>query len=299
MKRASSASSPLALLAAPLFVILWSTGFIGAKYGLPHVEPMTFLSVRFALTLMLLGLWIAALRAPWPRGGEWGHLIVVGALLHGTYLGTVFTAIWLGVAAGIAALIVSLQPIATAFLARWVVGERLVARQWIGLGLGIAGVALVLERKLDSGIGDLRGVALCFVGLFAISYATLHQKRYCADVPMKSGNFVQYLGALIVVAPLALLLETNRIEWTGEFVFALLWLVLVLSLGAVGLLMLLIKRGAASSVASLFFLVPPCTSLMAWGLFGETLGPLAIFGMALAVIGVALVVLRPQPVAET
>lgn len=275
--------------AAPLFVVLWSTGFIGAKYGLPYAEPMTFLSIRFAIAGMLIALWVAASGARWPRRAQLPHLLLVGALLHGGYLGGVFTAIWLGVEAGVSALIVSLQPILTAVLARWMLAERMTRVQWIGLVLGFAGVALVVQQKLGAGLGDGRGVALCVMGLIAISVATLYQKRYCADAPMRAGTAVQYLGALGITVPLMLVFETRQIAWTGEFVFALGWLVLVLSIGAVGLLMLLIGRGAASKVASLFFLVPPCTALIAWPLFGETLGPLALLGVAMAVGGVALV----------
>lgn len=279
----------LSLLAAPTFVLLWSTGFIGAKYGLPYAEPLTFLSVRFALAGILLAAWVWASGASWLTPAQMRNQLLVGGLLHGVYLGSVFTAIWLGVEAGVSALIVSMQPILTAVLARWMLDERMTRIQWLGLGLGLSGVALVVERKLGAGLGDLRGVGLCLVGLTAISYATLYQKKYSMDVPRRAGAAVQYLGALLVVAPLSLLFETREIEWTGDFVFALGWLVLVLSIGAVGLLMALIRRGAASAVASLFFLVPPCTAVLAWLIFGETLSPVAILGVALATAGVALV----------
>jgi drug/metabolite transporter (DMT)-like permease len=217
------------------------------------------------------------------------HLSLVGILLHAGYLGGVFAAIWLGVGAAVSALIVSLQPILTAVLARWVLGETMTGRQWLGLVFGIIGVALVVSEKLADGLGDLRGIGLCIFSLFSISVATLYQKRYCADAPMRSGSAIQFAAALAVLFPLALVFETNRVDWTGEFVFALSWLVVVLSLGAVGLLMVLIRKDSAGKVASLFFLMPPCTAIMGWALFGETFGIIAIVGIIVAVSGVAMV----------
>jgi len=289
MLRNSASSSVVPLMIAPVFVLLWSTGFIGAKFGLPYAEPLTFLSVRFGLVVLLMLVWVLVSRAAWPTMGETRALILVGALLHGVYLGGVFTAIWLGLEAGLAALIVCMQPILSAVLARWMLQERMTRIQWIGLFVGLAGAALVVSRKLGGGVGDWGGLGLCVAGLFGISIATIFQKKHCANAPMRSGAVMQYVGALAVVAPLSFLFETHEIEWTGEFVFALGWLVFVLSLGAVGLLMSLIQRGEASKVASLFFLVPPCTALMAWAMFDEKLGFLAIIGVVLTAIGVAMV----------
>ena len=289
MQRAEASSSVISTLAAPVFVLLWSTGFIGAKYGLPYAEPLTFLSLRFLAVIALMMVWVLASRATWPNAAETRALLVVGALLHGVYLGGVFTAIWLGVEAGVAALIVCMQPILSAVLARAVLGERMTRLQQMGLCLGLAGAVLVISRKLGGGIGDLGGLMLCIAGLFGISIATIYQKKHCANAPMRSGAVIQYLGALAVIGPLALMFETREIAWTGEFVFALGWLVIVLSLGAVGLLMSLIKRGEASKVATLFFLVPPCTALMAWALFDETLGVVAAVGIVLTAAGVAMV----------
>lgn len=279
----------LAVVIAPLFVVLWSTGFIGAKYGLPYAEPLTFLTIRFALASTALAIWAVTAGSPWPRARQAGHLAVVGVLLHAGYLGGVFTAIWLGVGAAVSALIVSLQPILTALLARWMLGETMTGWQWLGLAFGITGVALVVSEKLAEGIGDLRGIGLCLFALVSISVATLYQKRYCADAPMRAGSAIQFAAALAVLAPLALLLETNRVDWTGEFAFALGWLVVVLSLGAVGLLMMLIRQDSAGRVASLFFLMPPCTAIMSWALFGEIFGLPALAGIVLTVCGVALV----------
>jgi len=284
----------LGTVAAPLFVVLWSTGFIGAKFGLPHAEPLTFLSIRFALASAALALWTLVMRGAWPSRRQGAHLAFVGALLHGGYLGGVFVAIWLGVGAAVSALVVSMHPILTVFLARWVLGERMTRVQWAGLCLGVVGVVLVVGEKLSVGAGSMAGIGLCLVSLLSISIATLYQKRFCTDAPMGSGTAIQFAAALATLGPLALWLETNEVAWTGEFVFALGWLVVVLSLGAVGLLMVLIRQDSAGRVASLFFLVPPCTAIMAWVLFGETFGITAVAGIVIAVSGVALV-MRSRP----
>jgi drug/metabolite transporter (DMT)-like permease len=272
-----------------LFVVLWSTGFIGAGLGLPHAGPLTFLALRFGLAAGLLVLVALATRAPWPRRpAEMGHYAAAGLLVHGVYLGGVYVGISLGVEAGVSALIVGLQPLLTAALAGALLGERVTPRQWAGLGLGLLGVALVLARRLGHGAGDALGGLACAVALLGITAGTLYQKRYCVGMDLRTGSAVQFAAAGLATGLLALLVEDTRVAWTAEFVFALLWLVLVLSLGAVSLLYVLIRRGAAARVASLFFLVPPCTALMAWPLFGETLGPVALIGMALTAAGVAL-----------
>lgn len=283
----------LGTVAAPLFVVLWSTGFIGAKYGLPYAEPLTFLAVRFALASLALVLWTLLAGGPWPTGRQATHQALVGILLHAGYLGGVFVAISIGIEAAVSALIVSMQPILTAFLARWVLGERMTRLQWAGLGLGIAGAGLVIGEKLTAGLGSPVGIGLCLMSLLSISVATLYQKKFCAGAPLRAGTAIQFAAALAVLTPLALMLETNRIVWTGEFIFALGWLVIVLSLGAVGLLMVLIRQDSAGRVASLFFLIPPCTAIMSWALFGETFGIAALCGIVLAVIGVAMV-MRPR-----
>ncbi len=294
MNRDLTAQISIATLAAPAFVLLWSTGFIGAKYGLPYAEPMTFLAVRFALAASALGIWALVAGSEWLTIRQCGHMIVVGILLHAVYLGTVFTAIWLGFEAGASALIVSMQPILTAVLARLMLGETMNRIQYVGLALGILGVLLVVFEKLNAGLGDTRGVILCLAGLIAISVATLYQKKYCVGVPMRAGSAIQFLAACLFLTPLALVFETNQITWSEQFIFALTWLVLVLSLGAVGLLLFLIRTGSAGKVASLFFLVPPCTAVIAWLLFDEQLGLLAIFGIFFATAGVALVMRGDQ-----
>ncbi|EXI75922.1 MAG: putative amino-acid metabolite efflux pump [Candidatus Accumulibacter sp. SK-11] len=271
-----------------LFVFLWSTGFIGAKFGLPYAEPLTFLLVRYLLVLSLMTGLALATSAPWPSDGrQWLHIGVSGLLLHGLYLGGVFIAIRHGLPAGVTALVVGMQPLLTAAGAGFVLGERVSARQWLGLVLGLAGVALVVANKL----GDLplTGMLLpAIAALFGITLGTLYQKRFCPHFDLRSGSVIQFLPTAVCTALVAWLTESMHIEWTMQFVFALLWLVLVLSFGAISLLNLLIRSGSAVNVASLFYLTPPTTALIAWLVFGETLGGLALAGMVLAVAGVYL-----------
>ncbi|MFY7867175.1 DMT family transporter [Roseateles sp.] len=276
-----------------LFVALWSTGFIGAKYGLPDAEPLTFLSLRYALVLLLMGAIVVWTRAPWPqRGRAWFHIAVSGLLVHGVYLGGVFTAIAHGLPAGITALLVGLQPLLTALGAGLFLGERVRPTQWLGLALGLVGVSLVLAHKVAAG---LSGAALAlmllpaFLALLGITAGTLYQKRFCPSFDLRTGSLIQFLPCLLMTALAAWLGgETLQVQWTGAFVFALAWLVLVLSLGAVSLLNVLIRQGSAIHVASLFYLVPPTTAVFAWALFDETLTGLALLGMAVTVFGVWL-----------
>ncbi len=300
----ASRASSLWLAAMPLlFVALWSTGFIGAKFGLPYAEPFTFLFIRFALTLALLVPLAHWLSGEWPRGARlWGHIAVSGLLVHGGYLGGVFYGIHLGMPAGLASLLVGLQPLLTAGLAGPLLGERLGRSQWLGLVLGLVGVALVLGGKLDPGEALFQGfgpgaLLAILVALIGISIGTLYQKRHCTGMPLLSGTVVQYLAAGTLLGLGALLFEERSVTWTPTFALTLGWLVLVLSIAAILLLMALIKRGEASRVASLFYLVPPVTALQAWWLFDEALPPASLAGMALAIAGVALVVKgKPAPV---
>ena len=281
----------LLALAPGLFVLLWSTGFIGAKLGLPYAEPLSFLLIRFACVIGLLGLLALVLRRPWPhRPTQWLHIAVAGALLHGGYLSGVFLAIHTGMAAGVVALVVGIQPLLTAFLSASMVGERVGGRQWMGLVLGFGGVTLVVWDKL--GFGGLSGAGFAFstLALVSITLGTLYQKRYCAELDLWSGSVIQFIAAALVLLPFALAFETMRIAWSGQFVFALGWLIFVLSLGAISLLHLLIRRGAATRVSALFYLVPPTTALLAFLIFGEKLGLAAVAGMAIAAAGVAIAV---------
>ncbi|MDD2869420.1 EamA family transporter [Neomegalonema sp.] len=287
---------PLTLdaMAPVLFVLLWSTGFVGAKYGLPYAGPMTFLALRFALVIAGMGLWTLLSRAPWPTRRQWGHLAVIGLTVQLGYLGGVFAAIHLGLESGVSALIVSLQPILSAILAKPMLGETLHKRQWLGLALGLAGVALVVSNKLAAGVGDWRGVGLCLIALACMTFGTLWQKKYGANLPLRSGAVAQYAVALVGALALAFLFETREVRWTGEFVFALFWLAAALSFGAIALLYRLLRTGAASRATSLFFMVPPVAAFWGWAFFGETLGPTALLGFVLAAAGVALA-MRPQP----
>jgi drug/metabolite transporter (DMT)-like permease len=271
-----------------LFVLLWSTGFLGAKFGLPHAAPLAFLLVRYLLVITLMASLALALRAPWPRDGrQWFHIGVSGLLVHGLYLSGVFIAIGMGLSAGVASLIVGMQPLLTATLAGWLLGEAVLSRQWLGLVLGFAGVALVVANKLGSGFGS-DALLPAIVALIGITAGTLYQKKFCPHFDWRSGAVAQFLPTTFVTAAIVFATDGFRIDWTGEFVFALGWLVLVLSVGAISLLNWLIRHGSAVNVASLFYLTPPTTALLAWLLFGETLGGLALVGMALAVWGVYL-----------
>ncbi|HSF94257.1 MAG TPA: DMT family transporter [Thermohalobaculum sp.] len=280
-------------LAAPLFVLLWSTGFIGAKYGLPYAEPATFLVLRFGLVTLALACWALLARIRWLSWRQAREAALIGVLLQAVYLGGVYQAISMGIEAGVSALIVGLQPVLTAFIARQFLGERLNPVQWAGIALGFLGVGLVVLRKLEAGIGDWRGVAFCLASLVAIAVASILQKRKAADHPVRASTLVQFLAALTFLIPISFAFETREVTWSIEFTLTLSWLVVVMSLGALSLLLYLIRHGAASSVASLFFLVPTTTALMAWPLFGEVLGPVEIGGVVLTTLGV-LMVNRPD-----
>jgi drug/metabolite transporter (DMT)-like permease len=273
------------------FVFLWSTGFIGAKLGLPYAQPVTFLLLRFAFVLALMFPIALALRARWPASpAQVAHIGVAGVLLHGGYLGGVFTAIHSGMSAGLAALIVGLQPVLTAIAVAPILRERVSARQWLGLALGFGGVALVVaQRATLAGLTPFGG-AMIALALVSITAGTVYQKRFCGAFDLRTGSVIQFVAAGAVLAPFAFAFEHEPVRWTGELVFAMAWLVLVLSIGAISLLTLLIRRGATTKVASLFYLVPPFTAVIAFLIFDERLGALGIAGFALAVIGVALVV---------
>jgi drug/metabolite transporter (DMT)-like permease len=273
-----------------LFVLLWSTGFIGAKLGLPYTEPFTFLLIRFAVVLPVLAAAAIIMRAPWPRDPLMiGRIALVGVALHGLYLGGVFVAIASGVPAAVTALIVGVQPLLTAAIAWLYLGERLRPIAWFGLVLGFAGVILVVADKLELGRATLGGIAAAIIALVAITLGTLYQKRHATQMNLITGSAVQFMAAALAMLPLAFIFETREVIWTGSFVFAVLWLALVLSIGAITLLHLLIRRGAAAKVASLFYLTPSVTALIAWPLFGETLTTTSVAGFVLSAMGVAMV----------
>jgi drug/metabolite transporter (DMT)-like permease len=279
-----------AIATAPvLFVLLWSTGFIGARLGLPYIEPLTFLAVRMAFVVLIMTAIAFIGRVSMPGAQEIRHSLVAGSLVHGLCLGGVFTAISQGVPAGISALITGLQPILTSTIANRFMGETVTRIQWLGLALGLAGVVMVLHDRNIVMSGSTLGWIASFASLIGITTGTLYQKRYCGGIDWRAGNLVQYIGAGLLFAAGAFAFETREIHWSGELIFALAWLTLVLSIGAVGLMYWLIRRSAATGFASLFYLVPVVTALFAFILFGERLDALSIAGMIVCAGGVALV----------
>jgi drug/metabolite transporter (DMT)-like permease len=289
-------SDPLVRAMPAVFVLIWSTGFIVARYGMPHAPPMKFLALRYALSVAAFLAWAWLARAAWPRSRtQWAHLAVTGILMHAGYLGGVWAAVKAGMGAGLAALLVGLQPVLTAiWISMW--GGKVAPRQWGGLALGLTGLLLVVWQKL--GIGEVSPLNLLYavVALFSITAGTLYQKRFVAPCDVRTANLVQLAAAFAVTLPLALL-ETEAMRWVlpdgavnGELVGAVAWSVLGLTLGGSSLLYLLIQRGAATAVTTLMYLVPPTTALMAWLLFGEPITVLIVAGMALTAVGVSLVV---------
>lgn len=279
--------------APAFFVFLWSTGFIGSRLGAPFAEPLTFLSWRYAAAVVLLLAAAVLTRAPWPASPlAAGHAAVAGLLLQGAYLAGVFCSVARGMPLATVSLIVGLQPILTAMAAGPLLGERLSGRQWLGIALGFGGVVLVVAGKWTGAPADPVAYAWLVFALAGITGGTLYQKRFCGAVPMLAGGVIQYAAAGAVTAAAAYATETMVVQWTPQFAFALGWLVLVLSFGAIGLLFTMIRHGEASRVASLFFLTPPVTAVMAFLLFDETLPALALAGLAVSAAGVALVTRR-------
>ena len=304
---------PRALIQAMpwVFVLIWSTGFVVARFAMPHAPPFSFLVLRYALSLACFLIWTRLARVEWPAAPiQWLHLAVVGMLLHAGYLGGVWAAVKAGIGAGTVALIVGLQPVLTAL---WITtgarGARgapaaaratgasrdrphVTARQWLGLALGFGGLALVVWHKLGGGEVTLRNLLFAIFGLLAITAGTLYQKRFVSACDVRSASAIQLLAALVTTMPLAML-ETEPLVWHPQMIGALAWSVGVLTLGGSSLLYLLIQRGAATRVTSLMYLVPPCTALLAWALFGEAFTWSMLAGMVMTVSGVAMVVRAP------
>ena len=289
---------PLVRAMPLVFVLIWSTGFIVARYGMPHAPPMKFLALRYALSLAAFLVWAFVARAAWPRNGrQLAHLAVTGILMHGGYLGGVWAAVKAGMGAGLAALLVGLQPVLTAvWISLW--GGKVAVRQWAGLALGLAGLLLVVWQKLGVGEVGAQNLVFALIALLSITAGTLYQKRFVQPCDVRTANLVQLAAAFALTMPLALL-EAEAMRWSladgslnGELAGAVAWSVLGLTLGGSSLLYLLIQKGAATTVTSLMYLVPPTTALMAWLLFGEPITVLIVAGMALTAVGVSLVV-RP------
>jgi drug/metabolite transporter (DMT)-like permease len=292
-------SSPLLLRLAPvLFVLIWSTGWVVAGLAAPYADPLTFLAVRYAFAAVAMALIALAMRATWPaRPADYGHAMLSGVLLHAIYLGGVWWAIRHGLPAGISGLIAALQPILTALFAPALLGERISGRQWAGVGLGFLGIALVLQPKLAAIPPGMIGVALApmlvnIAAMLSVTFATFHQKRFISSGDLRTVTTLQYVGALLATLPAAWLLEPMVIRWNGTMVFVLAWSVLALSLGAVGLLLMLIRKGEVSRAAALIYLIAPAVAIEAFFLFGERLSPLQLLGMAVTVTGVALATRR-------
>jgi len=286
-----------------VFVLIWSTGFVVARFGMPHAPPLTFLSMRYAFSLLCFGIWIAFAGIEWPRErAQWGHLAVVGMLVHAGYLGGVWAAVKSGIGAGTVALLVGLQPVLTALWMSWrsrgpaahdVATARVSSQQWLGLALGLGGLTLVVWHKLGGGEVTHWNLALAVFALVSITSGTLYQKRFVAPCDVRTASAIQLLAALAVSVPLASL-ESEPVVWQAQMVGAMAWSVLVLTLGGSSLLYLLIQRGAATEVTSLMYLVPPCTAALAWLLFDEAFTPSMGVGMLLTATGVALVVRTPS-----
>lgn len=291
MTAAVSARNAGWLRAMPaVFVLIWSTGFIVARYGMPYAPPLKFLAVRYALSLACFGLWVMLARVAWPsKRAQWGHLAVTGVLMQAGYLGGVWAAVHAGMGAGLVALLVGIQPVLTAV---WLSfnGGRISGRQWAGLALGFAGLVLVVSRKLGQGTEvNALTMGLAVMALLSITAGTLYQKRFVAPCDVRSASAVQMAAALLVTLPFAAL-EAQAIEWNTHSIGAMAWSVLALSLGGSSLLYMLIQRGTATAVTSLLYLVPPCTALMAWLLFAEPITWTTVLGIGLTAIGVSLVV---------
>lgn len=283
-----------------VFVMIWSTGFVVARLGMPHAPPLTFLAMRYALTLACFGVWILLARVAWPRQrAQWLHLAVVGTLLQGGYLGGVWAAVKSGMGAGTAALLVGLQPVLTALWISWRGNAarepqaRVSPRQWWGLVLGLGGLTLVVWNKLGGGEITHWNLALTVFALLSITIGTLYQKRFVAPCDVRTASAIQMFAAFVVTLPFALF-ESEPVVWHPQLIGAMAWSVLVLTLGGSSLLYLLIQRGAATEVASLMYLVPPCTAALAWLLFGEAFTWSMALGMLLTATGVALVVRVPS-----
>ena len=273
-----------------VFVLIWSTGFIVARYGMPLSPPLKFLATRYALSILCFLPWIILAKVAWPQSrAQWQHLAVTGILMHACYLGGVWAAVKAGMGSGLAALIVGLQPVLTAI---WLssTGSQVTKRQWFGLLLGLTGLVMVVSHKFGSGAeATWQNLLLAVGALLGITIGTLYQKRFVAPCDVRTASVVQLGAALLVSLPVAWL-EPEPMQWNAQLAGAMAWSVLALTLGGSSLLYLLIQRGGAASVTSLMYLVPPCTALLAWLLFAESITAVTLAGTLLTAVGVSLVV---------
>lgn len=280
--------TPISFLIYPLFILIWSSGFIVARFGMPHSEPMTFLSLRFiAVCLMMLPIILWA-KIPWPKPQQIVHIALAGILLQLGYLAGVWIAVRAGMPAGLCALIVGLQPILTAILA-YFIAERVSSRQWIGLFLGVLGITLVVYAKLDTEGVSLYNILWNIFALVAITAGTMYQKKFCPHFDLRVGSFIQFSASAVISCAAAFLFETQAVTWNLEMLGALVWSIFGISIGAMSLLFILIRRGNATQVSSLMFLTPPTTAILAWLIFNEPLTPLIVIGTGITSFGVLLV----------
>jgi drug/metabolite transporter (DMT)-like permease len=284
---ATARGSKWAALIPITFVLLWSSGFIGSKLGVPYANPFAFLSIRYGIVLVVLVVVALLTRAPWPKGKQLAHIAFAGVLLHAVYLSGSVWSLKLGLPAGLLSLIVSLQPLLTAAVVGFTLGEGVLPRQWLGLALGFIGTALVVAHKMGTGI-SLIGEIPAVIALIAITVGTLWQKRYCPHFDLRTGPVVQYAVSLVITLSLMFATGGTEVQWTRDFIFAVAWVSLVLSIGATSLLNHLIRSGTAVNFTSLLYSVPAVTALMAWAAFGETLTGLSLVGMVVAGAGVWL-----------
>ncbi|MHB2168379.1 DMT family transporter [Alsobacter sp. R-9] len=291
-------STQTLLRVAPVvFVLIWSTGWISARFGAPYADPLTFLSIRYTLAALVIAAIATVVGAPWPRGRNAGHALVSGVLLHAIYLGGVWWAIRKGLPTGVSGLIAAVQPILTALLAPALLGERITRPQWIGIALGFVGIVLVLEPQLETvsreTLAAVVGPMLVnVIAMVSVTFGTFYQKRFIATGDLRTVTALQYVGALAVTLPVAMLIEPMQITWNLTVIATMAWSVLALSIGAIGLLLLLIRHGAVSRAATLIYLVPPAVALEAFLLFGERMLPVQVVGLVVTAVGVALATRR-------
>ena len=273
---------------APIFVFLWSTGFIIARYSMPYAEPMTVIFIRFGSVVLCMLPVVLIWRAPWPNRSQIIHIAIAGALLQAGYVGGVWAAVKEGMSAGLTALIVGLQPILTAWFAAWI-AEKVTPKQWLGLVLGLLGVGLVVWAKLSlTGMSHL-SLVFIVIALLSITMGTLYQKKYCSQFDLRTGSVIQFAASALICLPLMFLFETREIVWAPELILSLIWAVLALSIGAISLLFVMIRNGEATRVTSLMYLTPPTTAIMAWLLFNEPITWTIILGIAITMSAVILV----------